>query len=98
VLTGQHAPNGTHFPGFSTRCAACGGKFFIAPGGMLFHAAPMRAFWQAHSRVYYLPERRVYCEGREAALVGFADRQSTARLEIVFDLEDLSTLRILETK
>jgi hypothetical protein len=58
----------------------------------------MRAFWQAHPRVRFLPERRVRCEGRAAALVGFADRQSGARLEVVFALDDLRPLRVLETK
>jgi RNA polymerase sigma-70 factor (ECF subfamily) len=98
VLTAWPGPNGVVAPGFFTHCGPCGGVFFIAPGGLLFHAAPMRAFWQAHPHVHFLPERRVRCEGREAALVGFEDRQSNARLEMVIALDDLRPLRVLETK
>jgi hypothetical protein len=99
VLTSRPGLDGTPpSPGFFTHCGACAGLFFIAPGGLLFHAAPLRNFWQAHPRVRFLPERRVRCEGREAALVGFEDRQSGARLEMVFALDDLRALRVLETK
>jgi hypothetical protein len=99
VLTSRPGLDGAPAsPGFFTRCGACAGLFFIAPGGLLFHAAPLRDFWQAHPRVRFLPERRVRCEGREAALVGFADRQSSARLEMVFALDDLRPLRVLDTK
>jgi hypothetical protein len=65
---------------------------------MLFHAAPLRAFWQAHPRIRYVSERPIRCEGRNAVLVAFEDRQSAARLEGIFDRENLRPLRLLQTK
>lgn len=98
VRTATRRPDGASAPGLFTRCDACQGVFFIAVGGLLFHSAAMRDFWQAHPRAHFLPERRVRCEGREALLVGFADRQGGARLETAFALDDLRPLRVLITK
>jgi hypothetical protein len=97
VDTTAHAHDGNTFPGFVARCRSCPERFYVAPGGLVFHTAEFGEFWRAHPRLRYLPAREVVCEGQPAVVTGFADRQGSARLEIVFARSDLRRLRLLYT-
>jgi len=79
-------------PGFCVLCDACQFSFFVAPQGLLFHDSTFQQFWKDHPRVRSLPPKSLTYQGCDAIWVGFADRQSGARVEAIYAKDDLRVL------
>ena len=82
-------------PGLYIQCDACRKvTFYIHPTGLLYHSREAQAFWRQYPRMHNENAQVIQCEGRPALLTVFADRITSARIEMVFDRETLRCLRV----
>lgn len=80
-------------PGFVSQCAQCRQTFFVAVAGLLMHSDEGQRFWSEQARLRFAGQERLYFQGRDAVLVRFESRSSTARLEAVYAADDLTRLK-----
>lgn len=79
--------------GFYTDCP-CGTEFYVHPAGLLLHDAAGQNFWRDESKIRFVPEKRVRIGGRDAVVVAFESKMSSARLEAAYATDDLSALSL----
>lgn len=81
-------------PGLGIGCPACNRiTFYIHPTGLLYHSEEAQLFWRRFPRMRNEAPQNIICEGRPAVLTSFADRLTTARIEMVFDTATLRRMR-----
>ena len=79
--------------GFYTDCP-CGTEFYVHPAGLLLHDAAGQDFWRDEGKIRFVPEKRVRVGGRDAVVVAFESKTSSARLEAAYATDDLSALSL----
>ncbi len=81
--------------GYRIICTACQAWQRQADlGGIAINFPVVQQFWRHHPRMVSLPIRSVEVEGATALLASFVDRQSAARIELLFQHSTLALLPI----
>ncbi len=78
-------------PGVYTGCV-CGEPLFVHPAGLLLHSEIGQNFWREQGKIRFIEPRWIVCGGRDAILVAFESPVSSARVEAVYALDDLTCL------
>jgi RNA polymerase sigma factor (sigma-70 family) len=84
--------------GLAVFCDACRAPtFYIHPTGLLYHSDEAQAFWRRYPRMQNRWHEHLVCENRPAIRTTFADRLTSARLDMIFDIATLRPLHVETT-